>query len=188
MQYNKKLASVWDAMRYYFKAFFYMSKMINRDKKIIDEKFVERTMLAVTQVNGCKVCSQAHAQRALNMGLSESEISEMLSDEENLVPENEAVGIIFATNYADKNGRPDKAALNQLYETYGRRNGKAIIASCTIMMIGNTMGIAWDTFSKKFKGVKTGSSIFRELGIFFSFILMIPINILAIFLGLIFNF
>ncbi|MFA6797081.1 MAG: carboxymuconolactone decarboxylase family protein [Bacilli bacterium] len=188
MQYNKKLASVWDAMRYYLKAFFYMSKMINRDKKIIDEKFVERTMLAVTQVNGCKVCSQVHAQIALDIGLSKAEISKMLSDDENSVPESEAVGVIFATNYADKNGRPDKAALNQLYETYGRRNGKAIIASCTIMMIGNTMGIAWDTFSKKFKGVKTGSSIFRELGIFFSFILMIPINILAIFLGLIFNF
>jgi len=188
MEYNKRLASVSDAMRYYLKASYYMFSLMIRNKKVINEKFVERIMLAVTQVNGCKICSQAHAKMALKSGLSEKEISKMLSDEENETPEEEAVGVIFATHYADTNGKPDKDALKRLYKKYGRHNAKAIIATCTIIMIGNTMGIAQDTFNRKFKREKTGSSIFRELGIFIGAIVSIPFDILAFFLGALFNY
>lgn len=187
MEYNKKLAKVSDAFRYYSKAFFYIGHMISRDKKFLDEKFIERIMLTVTQVNGCKICSQAHAKRALDIGMSNREISQMLSDKENEVSEKDSVAVLFATNYADKNGNPDKVAVDRLYKTYGRKNGKGIIAVCSIIMIGNTMGIAQDTFLKKFKRIKTGSSIFRELGVFLSFILFIPLYILIFILGLIIN-
>jgi len=188
MKYNKKLASVSDAIRYFLKAFFYVSKMVTRDKRVIDDKFVERVMLAVTRVNGCKVCSQAHAKRALEMGMSEDEIVSMLEETDKDVPKREAVALMFATNYADCNGKPDKVALERLYTTYGRKNGKAIIASCAIIMIGNTLGIAWDTFTKRFKGIKTESKIFREMGIFLSFILLIPLYLLLTVLGFIFNY
>jgi len=187
MQYNKRLASVSDATRYFFKSFFYMSKMIERDRKIVDEKFVERIMLTVTQVNGCKICSQAHAKRAFEVGLTKEEISKMLSDEKDVVSLNESVGVLFATDYADERGRPNQNAINRLYQTYGRRNGKAIIGACAMIMMGNTLGIAFDTFKKRLKGIKTGSSIFRELGIFMIFIVMLPIEILTFVLGFIIN-
>jgi len=188
MEYNKRLASVSDAMRYYLKASYYMFNLTIRNKKVINPKFVERIMLAVTQVNGCRVCSQAHAKMALKSGLSEKEISKMLSDEENETPEDEAVGVMFGTHYADTKGRPDAEVLQRLYKTYGRHNAKAIIATCTIIMLGNTMGIAQDTFNKKFKREKTGSSLLRELGIFIGFIISIPFDILAFFLGVLFNY
>ena len=37
----------------------------NRKDEIVDAQFIERLMLAVTEVNGCAVCSYAHAKMAL---------------------------------------------------------------------------------------------------------------------------
>jgi len=45
----------------------------------IHRKFIERIMLAVTQVNGCRLCSYAHTKIALENGLEQNEISALLS-------------------------------------------------------------------------------------------------------------
>ncbi len=37
----------------------------NKKQKTIDEQFLERLQLAVTEVNSCAVCSYAHTQMAL---------------------------------------------------------------------------------------------------------------------------
>ena len=44
--------------------------MQNRKTGAVDPLFIERLQLAVTEVNGCAVCSYAHTAMALRLGMS----------------------------------------------------------------------------------------------------------------------
>ncbi len=53
-----------------------MSKLIGNNKShLVNNKFIERLQLAVTEVNGCVVCSYQHAKMAVRQGMSNDEIS-----------------------------------------------------------------------------------------------------------------
>ena len=58
-------------------------KDMNRAKKknLISEILQNHIMLVVTEVNGCKICSYKHAKDALEMGMDEKDIQEILSGE-----------------------------------------------------------------------------------------------------------
>ena len=59
----------------------------------VSEQFGKRIMLAVTQVNGCAMCSYFHTKEALKMGMPEQEIKSILSGELGAAPEEEAVAL-----------------------------------------------------------------------------------------------
>lgn len=84
----------------------------NRRKKIVDQKLIERLMLATTEVNGCEVCSYAHTQMALKEGFTREEISSFLSGSEAFVKEEEAIGILYAQHVADTMGNPDPETMS----------------------------------------------------------------------------
>ena len=44
----------------------YLSEAKKED--LLDKQFIERIMLAVTEVNGCAICSYAHTRMALESG------------------------------------------------------------------------------------------------------------------------
>lgn len=187
MKFNKKIASVGSFVLYYMQSAYSLFNFIKRDKEAITQKFIERIMLAVTEVNGCKVCSQAHAEMALKSGMTDDEISEMLSGNSEKVPKEQSIAIAFATYYADCESKPDKDSLNKLIDTYGRKNALSIIAVIRMITIGNVLGIAGNTFHLRIKGEETGGSLLRELGIFFFTIILIPVYFIVVFLGLAFN-
>ncbi|MFA5299056.1 MAG: carboxymuconolactone decarboxylase family protein, partial [Lutibacter sp.] len=57
-----------------------LSKLIGNNKsKLVSPEFIERLQLAVTEVNGCPACSYQHTKMALNLGMSNEEISSFLS-------------------------------------------------------------------------------------------------------------
>lgn len=57
-----------------------MLKLVrNKKSKLVDEHFVERLQLAVTEVNGCSACSYQHTKMALEQGMSNDEIVSFLS-------------------------------------------------------------------------------------------------------------
>lgn len=179
MEYNKRIASVGDYFRYYFASAYSVFNLATRDKKKLTSDFLERIMLAVTEVNGCKVCSQAHTKMALESGMTDEEINAILSNDKEKVPEYQSVAIMFATHYADSNGKPDDKATKRLIEKYGRRKSLSIIATCRMIMLGNAAGIAQDTFRK--------GSRARELPIFIGSVLLIPFYLITIILGILFN-
>ena len=78
----------------------------NNKSKVIDKLFIQRIHLAVTEVNGCPVCSYAHTQMALKKGMSNEEISSFLSGNKNFIQPQEAKAIAFAQHYADSKGFP----------------------------------------------------------------------------------
>lgn len=148
----------------------------NRRKKIVDQKFIERLMLATTEVNGCDVCSYAHTQMALKGGFTKEEISSFLSGSEAYVKEEEAVAILYAQHVADTMGNPDPQTYHRLINEYGTRNAAIIKSSITVMMMGNISGIPLSAFLRRLKGNPYGnSSILYEV----SMLLVQPVFMIA---------
>lgn len=148
----------------------------NRRKKTIDQKFIERLMLATTEVNGCDVCSYAHTQMALKEGFSSEEINSFLSGSEAYVKEEEAVAILYAQHVADTMGVPDPQTYHRLIKEYGARNAEIIKSAITVMMMGNISGIPLSAFIRRLKGNPyENSSILYE----FSMLLIQPVFMIA---------
>lgn len=188
LEYNKRIATVKDFIHYYFSSAYNLKKFISGKDRYLDAKFMERIMLAVTEVNGCKVCAQGHAKMALKSGLSEIEIQDLLSNEQDKVPKHEGVGILYATHFADTGGNVDVDATKRLYNTYEENEAKSIIATIHMIMLGNVLGIAFGCFKDRFTGKNNkDSSLLRELLIFIIFIVLFPIYLIVSILGRVFN-
>jgi AhpD family alkylhydroperoxidase len=152
----------------------YMRK--EKEAKRLDSKFIERIMLAVTNVNGCEMCSYAHTRMALEQGMSSEEIKNMLQGEFDHVPEIQIDAILFAQHYADRRGNPSQASWERIVEVYGKELAFGILGAIRIIMIGNAFGIPLGSFLNRFrrkKGVK--NNLFYEVGMLFSALIYTPI-------------
>jgi AhpD family alkylhydroperoxidase len=115
-----------------------------RSGALVSPAFRERIMLAVTAVNGCRYCTYFHAGEALKSGLSQSEISQLLSGSVLNCPQEEASAIIYAQHWAESNACPDPSALSKLQDVYGPEKSDAINLILRMIRIGNLMGNSWD--------------------------------------------
>jgi len=125
---------------------------------LVDAKLAERVMLAVTEVNGCEICSYAHARMTLETGLARDEIGMLLAGDTGAVPADEAVAIAFAQHYADSRGRPGRAAWQRLLDAYGEPKALGILGAARVMMIGNAYGIAWSALANRLRGRRVEKS------------------------------
>ena len=101
----------------------------------------ERLMLAVTEVNGCALCSYGHSRMALEAGLSGQEIEELLGGQTDGAPKEELPAILFAQHYADTRGKPTAAAWAQLIARYGEQQAAGMLGAIRMITVGNTWGI-----------------------------------------------
>lgn len=164
---------------------------LSKAKKIgvLDTDFVERIMLAVTEVNGCAICSYAHTKMALEAGMSNEEIQKMLSGVITDVPDNQVQGIMFAQHYADSRGNPSKEAWDRIIKIYHQEKSLGILGAIRIIMMGNALGIPWSSFLGRIKGKPDERSTFTyEIGGIIFGILLIPIAIVHSLIALIFKF
>lgn len=132
--------------------------------KELSPKFIERLMLAVTEVNDCAICSYAHTKRALESGMSNEEIQKMLSGLMEDVPSDELEAVMFAQHYAETRGNPTRKSWLRIVEIYGESKAKGILGAVRTIMIGNTYGIPWSSFINRMRGKSDPrSSILYEL-------------------------
>lgn len=151
----------------------------NRASGLLSEEFVERLMLAVTEVNGCALCSYAHAKMALELGLEQEEITSFLSGSGTSVAPEEARAILFAQSYADDRGVLDQKSWEALVSEYGLEKSRVILAAARGMMTGNIIGLPWSALIDRFKGKPyTNSSLGYELVMILAPILLIPLSAL----------
>ncbi|MGB9679815.1 MAG: carboxymuconolactone decarboxylase family protein [Minisyncoccia bacterium] len=145
-------------------------------KKVkLNKDFMERIMLAVTQVNGCPYCSYFHAQMALKSGMNKDEIKDLLSGEFGDVPDDQLVALLFAEHYAETAGKPDYEAYRKLVETYGEDMTYSIMNAIRAIMVGNTHGNAFDAFKKRILGKPyKNSSLKNELGVILGIFIFVP--------------
>lgn len=114
--------------------------------------FMERIMLAVTEVNGCALCSYYHTKVALESGMSAGEIKGMLGGDLADAPETELPAILFAQHYADMRGKPSKEAWARVCAVYGETGAYGVLAAIRMIMMGNALGIVWGSFGNRFRG------------------------------------
>ena len=119
---------------------------------LMTEAFKERLMLAVTEVNGCRMCSFVHARIALESGLSAEEIEGMLAGQAQTVPAEELPAVLFAQHYADVRGNPSRAAWEGAVSRYGRARAMAILGAVRGIMLGNAYGIPLGSLLARLRG------------------------------------
>ncbi|PAT01943.1 hypothetical protein CI105_03545 [Candidatus Izimaplasma bacterium ZiA1] len=135
-----------------------------RKIKAFNKKFKERIMLAVTEVNGCELCSFVHTKIALSSGMTEENIAKILNNDSTAVPENEAVGVMFGQNYAYSHEQQDPLIIKRLMDVYGFETTKAIVASAEMITMTNGMGISMHLFLNRLKFRRNKkSNLFTEL-------------------------
>ena len=163
-----------------FKAFVSLRKLSNaRKKQLIDKQFIERIMLAVTQVNDCKACAYGHSKIALEEGMSEEEIREILSGDFSTVPNKQLPAVMFSQHYADYRGLPSKDAYSQLVEHYGGELAEGILGAIRMIMLGNAYGVAWGSLISRFKGSPDErSSLVYELSMVVASLTFIPVALI----------
>lgn len=132
--------------------------------KLMNKKLKERIMLAITEVNGCAMCSYVHTKVALSSGMSSNEINEILDGNSNNIPDSDAVAYMFAQEFAYTKENPSESSIDRLIEDYGYDKAELIVAACHMITMTNGMGISMDNLYNriKFKRDKT-SNIIGEL-------------------------
>lgn len=157
-----------------------MRKLIkNKKSKSLDEMFIERLHLAVTEVNGCAACSYQHTKMALAQGMSNEEIQSFLSGGDSFIKSEEAKAILFAQHFADSRGFPVKPAFDAIIKEYGQEKSEIIFAACQVMITGNMYGIPYSAFQSRLKGKPyKDSTLFYELGLLIAGIICLPIGII----------
>ena len=150
----------------------------NRKTKIVDPDFIERLQLAVTEVNGCAVCSYVHAQIALDLGMSNEEIFSFLSGNNQFIKPEESKAILFAQHFADSGGIPEKQSFDTIVREYGRERAVIMLSAIQLMMAGNVSGIPKSAYKSRMKGKPyKDSSLMYEIGMQIS-IVILPFAIL----------
>jgi AhpD family alkylhydroperoxidase len=148
----------------------------SRGESRIGKPFIERIMMAVTEVNGCRYCSYFHTKVALKEGINKSEVDQLLSGNFSNTPHTEIPALLFAQHYAESRGEPEGEAIEHLEKTYGRGIANQIRAYIRMIMIGNTYGNAFDALLVRVKGKPAdGSSLLNELGVLCGPFWMIPV-------------
>lgn len=173
----KRKFSLWELYRALVFVPRAMSKLIaNKKSQLVDEQFVERLQLAVTEVNGCPACSYQHTKMALQQGMSNEEISSFLSGGDDFIKPEEAKAIMFAQHFADSRAFPKKYAFDSIEKEYGKEIADIILAACQVMIAGNMYGIPYSAFQSRQKGKPyKDSTLFYELGMLIVGILVLPI-------------
>lgn len=143
---------------------------------VISKAFSESIYLAVTQVNGCKLCSYAHAKNALKAGMTEEEVDFLLAGGFDNVPKEQLEALLFAQHYAESKGVPDPETKQKLLDTYGEEKTKDIMSHILIIMLANLHGNTLEAFRLRFKGKGVeGSSLLQELAAIINFFKIMPV-------------
>jgi len=177
MEYNKRIYKPKQYFSFLEDAIYSFSDIKKSKKKnLVSYDFRERIMLAVTEVNGCPMCSYYHIKESMNANISKEEIKELLNGQENAIPTSQMKGILFAKYYADNKGVVEKDMWQKLVEEYGSEKAKAVLGFIRMIMVGNVSGIALGALGGRFKNKRVkNSQLKNELIIVIGTVLFIPI-------------
>lgn len=176
-KYNKRIFTLKEHIRIVNRAArsFHILRVVKKNR-LFNKQFKERIMLAVTEVNGCELCSYVHTKVSLSSGMSASEIKQILSGSKDEVPESELVAVLFAEHYAYSHEKPEQTAIDRLIDEYGKEKAKIICAILSMITMTNSMGIAMAALKERlmFRPIKK-SKIGSELFIPVSTLILFPL-------------
>ena len=148
----------------------------NNKNPVVDKRFLKRLVLAVTEVNGCAICSYQHTKMALRQGMSNEEISSFLSGEDTFIIPEEAKAIMFAQHFAESRGTPKQYAYEAIVKEYGAARTAVILSALQVILAGNIYGIAYSSFQSRRQGkAYEGSSLSYELSMLLGGVACMPV-------------
>ena len=174
---GRKLFSVGEAYMNLYYAFCSMPSFRHaRKTNLLSEEWMERIMLAVTEVNKCAMCSYAHTKIALEAGLEKEEIRAMLAGDLSGAKQEELAALLFAQHYADTRGKPSAEAWQAIVEQYGYETGLGILGAIRMITVGNTYGIPSGNLLSRLTGrpLDPRSRLGYELAMLFTLIPFLP--------------
>lgn len=129
---------------------------LQRAFALLNPAFRERLMLAVTQVNRCRYCAQAHARMALESGLEQEEIEALLRGVIEGCPSEQALALLYAQHWAETGGKPMAEARTKLRACYGEDKAEAIEMVLRLIQTANLLGNSWDYLLYRLSGGRLG--------------------------------
>ncbi len=148
-----RLSEFWDDVRFMRQH----RAQIRIATQLVPLELRERLMLTVTQVNGCRYCAQYHSKLALEGGLTQDEVTELLAGIVDHCPPEEAIAVFYAQHWAEQEGKPDAGAQLKLIETYGEEKAAAIEVLLRMIKVGNYAGNTWDYVLYRMSGGRWGN-------------------------------
>ena len=146
------------------------------DKKI-SKAFVEKIMTVTTAVNGCVYCSWFHAKQAVNSGISEEEVKNMMDLQFQAdAGEYELMALLYAQHFAETDRKPDPEMTKKLFDFYGEKTAMHIILFIRMIFFGNLYGNTWDAVLSRFRGrpAKNSNIVFEFFFFLVNFLVMFP--------------
>lgn len=135
--------------------------------KRLDKSFVEQIELIVSRVNGCRTCTYVHSANALQEGLSDKELEELLALELGHFPPERAIVFAFAQHYAESGGQPDPAVEKRFCDYYGLQKSQDILAHLRFIQFSSVTGATIQALLRRLRGQPvSGSSLLTELIVF----------------------
>jgi len=150
-------------------------------RKEITNVFIEKIMTVTTAVNGCVYCSWFHAKGALECGISEEEIKNMMNLQFQAdATEYELMALLYAQHFSETNRKPTQEMTKKLYDQYGENIANQIILMIRVIFFGNLYGNTWDAAISRFKGKPAPNSniIFEIAYLLLNSIFLIPFTII----------
>ena len=145
--------------------------------KDINKAFIEKIMTVTTAVNGCTYCEWFHAKQALDSGISEDEIKNMMKLQfEADASDFEIMALLYAQHFAETNRMPTVEMTKKLFNFYGDKTASHILLIIRMIWFGNLAGNTWDAILSRFKGVpaKGSNIIFEFIYFVLTFWVMFP--------------
>jgi len=113
----------------------------------------EKIMLVITAINECSYCSWFHASQAVESGISEEEVANMLKLQFQAdASPFELNALLYAQHFAETNRNPDAEMTAQLFDFYGDKTAKHIILLIRMIFFGNLLCNTWAAVLNRFKG------------------------------------
>jgi AhpD family alkylhydroperoxidase len=152
----------------------------SRKYKIFNKKIKERIMLAITEVNGCSMCSYVHTKVALSSGMDAKCIQGILGGDTSMIPVEDAVAVLFGQDYAASKDKPSLESLQRIKEEYGQDKADLIVAACQMITMTNGMGTSMEYLWNRirFKRNKESNLLVEVFNPLFTMLLFPPIVVL----------
>ena len=133
----------------------------------IDKSFLEEIDLIVSRVNGCRTCTYVHSANALQEGLSEKELEELLALDLGHFSAERAIAFAFAQHYAESGGQPNPAAEKRFRGYYGPQMSQDILAHLRFIQFSSVTGVTIQALLSRLRGQPVpGSNLLTELIVF----------------------
>lgn len=133
----------------FFRDFSYMMKRRDQIRETIRSEityeFRERLILMVTEVNGCHYCSYYHAKLALEAGINQSDLDELLTGcIPQDTPQDEIPALLYAQHWAENNTNAEPELYQKILSQYGQKKTDAIHIVLRMIRMGNLLGNTLD--------------------------------------------